>query len=566
MEQHEIISDWNTLPPELDNTLIRSKGPALPDLIKYDVPATNRNSELDTRNNVITFELPSSSNMLDPYSLYLNIEIENINKNPIKLDHSAHSLISRIVVSSSGQILEDIRDYDFIQSLLFDMNLNQYERSKRKKFEGFGDNEYGTNETIIYPKIENTEKPNYGMNENDTMKMDEINNWKYVIGGKLAPFPFTYDNDNRHKKLFKIPLCLRTIGFGIPHDNYKLIPLNLFNALKIEITINHNAFFVPKDIKKIQYLTNEKPIINLESKVDNLFVVKKRFLHTEQYRFKDNLHERVMDKIMQGGWTIEFPHLELIDQVYCSKHPTYTYTKQIQKDNIKALYIAFTNDLYKHSKYARKLARYNHGITKISFKAGNYEYPPPTTRRYNSLNTDGDENSLFFYNELRKCTNNDDKTVITQKTFTLDYNSSHAFGLFNYAQEKNYPLQEEFMMHSSQNGFSNKTWSEKETKTMLKDITEHKRNKIEANMLLPEIASKCIYGLSFDTTPNQTNLYRNGINLDFKIPFIIEITKDLDYLYNDIFFKATSIYFFEWILFERYVTIKLDQYGLFHEV
>lgn len=90
-------------PPSMDNRFIRVANNDLPELIKFDIPPTNRLSEYNQENNQIQFSI-SSANLLDPYSLYLDLDVKNTNNNAIQLDHSAHSIIADIAVYANVNI------------------------------------------------------------------------------------------------------------------------------------------------------------------------------------------------------------------------------------------------------------------------------------------------------------------------------------------------------------------------------------------------------------------------------------------------------------------------------
>ena len=138
------------IPEEFNRTYIIPNNYVVPTSLKFEMAPSNPSNEYDNKTKQVFFVI-NHGNLLDPYSLYLNLEIENKGALPIQLDGSAHSLISSITVYANGKEIEKINSYDLIQYLKFDTELTPEERKKRVKNEGFGTNEYGTNEAIIYP-------------------------------------------------------------------------------------------------------------------------------------------------------------------------------------------------------------------------------------------------------------------------------------------------------------------------------------------------------------------------------------------------------------------------------
>lgn len=232
------------------------------------------------------------------------------------------------------------------------MQLTQHQRSKRKANEGFGDNRWGTNEDVILP--ENPKYDNLWLNKlngqesfstgnslnvatffgnksgNDSFpklidevdavefedkhltrsliedSLPHINKWECVIDGKLAPKQSPFDKTPRNIRNYRIPLMLKTIGFGQQLNNYKLVPLQLFERLKIIVTLNADAFFVPAQMTEYQYFGKDvfegkkehlSSFIPNNSRVSNEYKVTKCTLHTEQYRFSPSIHAKIMQQV-----------------------------------------------------------------------------------------------------------------------------------------------------------------------------------------------------------------------------------------------------------------------------
>jgi hypothetical protein len=597
MMQPEEVMECKVFPPHLNNTYVRPPSPEVPELIRFKIPPTNRLSEYNSTYNQIHFTI-NSTNLLDPYAFYLELIVENDNGNPIQLDGSAHSLISSIAVYSRGVEIEKIKDYDFIQNLVFDMQLTPHQRKVRKFYEGFGDNRYGTNETIIWgksdyidlyktskvdlqnysrsgsninideyfplksnpsynefkPLIETNDISNYkssSIARHDKPILPHLNKWDYVINGKLSPSPIPLKDVNESKKTFRIPLMLKTIGFGQQLNNYKLVPLELFPQLTIIITLNPDAFFVPTSMTEYMYFKNDTfyknnknereqntNLYNNNGEVSNSYKVTSASLLTEQYKFSPAIHASMMNVVRSGGYVLDFIDLEIIAREYTKMAPTITYSRSLSRNNIKAIYITFSNDLYKHSKYARKLARFNKGLKKITFRQAGAQYPPNTLIEHNSLNSHGKENAQWFYEELTKALGRnscDDDTVINLTSFCLDYDISHIWGIMHYLHSRKAGggnnalsiknISENIQIEYDQplTSFTDKSWTDKylldnKNRYIFNTILDSSFRYLEKDYstdfskTIDNPCSKCIYALNFETIPHSGGLYRGGLN------------------------------------------------------
>ena len=142
--QHEMFLDRPLtsqipmLPPQLtfNNEKINSITPYIKE-IKY-----SPNTGLVYNNNQTIKFLINSTGFIDPYGTYLAFDIENTSDRPLQFDNSAHSLISSLIISSNGNVIEEITDYDVVNSVIFDSTLNSDMRKLYK------DVCFGTNETV----------------------------------------------------------------------------------------------------------------------------------------------------------------------------------------------------------------------------------------------------------------------------------------------------------------------------------------------------------------------------------------------------------------------------------
>lgn len=630
-------------PQHLNNTHIRPNGIEIPDMIKINYLPINNNATFNKNYNKIIFQF-NSQNLLDPYSLYFDFIVRNVNDNPIQLDHSAHSIISSIAFYANDLEIEKIENYDFIHSLIFDMSLGRNERSRRKEDEGFGTNRYGTDETIIPPLKELIDPIGYEkmkfqsifrgdnfslstaflpradvnstvpfITHNDVMTFEKdkdlllpyskripnINEWEYTINGKLAPEATNSTSfyDKVHEKRFRIPLMLKTIGFGQQTDNYKLVPLELFGKIKIEITLNPSAFFVPVPMQEFSYFESDK-FQGKSCKIEypnpsNEYEIIEPRLMADSYRFNPTIHSQLINQVKNSGWALDYLDFEIIHSDYVKFAPILSITKPLARKNIRAFHIVFTNDLHKQSVYARKLARYNRGFKKVVFRQGGFQYPPNSDKIHNSLNSHGDENAQYFYNELLTCTGktNDyrlldfvghDKdnrdSVLSLSNFCLDFDASHLWGIKDYVIKKaslqadNKVNPNDLDILYNKKSFTDLEWTKEYLKEKKNDYIYNSlidsrfryfelENINNFNKALAQPTSKCIYTINFDKIPHSSKLYKGGIELKYDKMFFIELERIRNYEYNDIWSQLPYIFFLMHGLIESYKTLVITPSG-----
>ena len=86
-----------------------------------EVLPTNNNSEFDNQNNIIQFDIPCTTNGLDPRQLFLKGKIVNPDNFPKQIDHSFHNLIQKIYIfNGMGEKIEVIDNYGHNVGLYFD--------------------------------------------------------------------------------------------------------------------------------------------------------------------------------------------------------------------------------------------------------------------------------------------------------------------------------------------------------------------------------------------------------------------------------------------------------------
>lgn len=82
-------------PLHLNQTVIREPGIYCKRRQRLETPINNINDYIPSDSILFKFD---SEDFLDPYSLFLTLDVVNISNNEIQLDHSAHSLIEKIEV------------------------------------------------------------------------------------------------------------------------------------------------------------------------------------------------------------------------------------------------------------------------------------------------------------------------------------------------------------------------------------------------------------------------------------------------------------------------------------
>lgn len=132
------------------------------------------------------------------------------------------------------------------------------------------------------------------------------------------------------------------------------------------------------------------------------YILKNAFITMQQYKLEQSQLNQLELALENGLYTRSFRELEELNRLYLKPYPVLQYTKNLTRNNIHRILVAFTSDLYKKSAFARQHDRYNKGIESFTFKLNGEVYPRPSIKRFNSLNTEGEANCNFFYAELRK--------------------------------------------------------------------------------------------------------------------------------------------------------------------
>lgn len=480
----------------------------------------------------------------------------------------------------------------------FDLKLSVEERRRRRNEEGFGDNQYGTNEISIPPAtINRVPVNNYPLfdevdNLNEVVYPGEVNalqefdlphpiydkfikldNWQYVKDGKITSFASLEDlTDKKNRRSFKIPLMLKTMGHGIQRDNFKYVPMKVFGPIFIKIYLNRYAFFVPHRIAKVHHLNQlyNKMEEGLDQIVSRNFELKNVVLQYEIIEYSPHIKAELMNQVNNNGWIIDYKGLVLSNQFYLQSFPTIDGLCTFKdKNQIRAIYIALTTDLYKYSPYSRRLARHNRGFKKIEFRYRN-EILPNVIYEHNSLNTHGEKNAAYFYDQYMKSTDNIPGTVISFKNFCLNNSLSESIALYHYSTLKGNPIFrfDELVEFTDEPSFNEYRVDSKIRYAFnvrfMKYFTRSIKDYDSFDGNIEEHACKTLFCVNFDNMPYSADAYRNGLQVEkesdtFKLTF----HRVDHFLQYDPFAQFRDIYTYMDIYLEYYETAVLNSQGQF---
>lgn len=609
MEKHKLeFKDKQSLPMYLNQSFVRGPGIIVKEINKRDPPINNITEYY--KNGTIKFEV-NTENFLDPFSLFLELTIENKSGFPIKLDNSIHSLIKKIEVryKKNNKILEKIDDYDIMSSLYFDLHLSRKERKERKENEGFGCNEYGSDETVIPPagvvenpvNIDNDNRnPQFQPSaaglaldtEYYTKLIPEISEWNYVKNGVIYPFDKNRDLLEPNKKVFKIPLMLRLLGHGIQPDNFKYIPMKIIGPIYINIVLNPHAFFRPFSINKRSFLIDPQTYVlghlnAFERDAINYRVINVS-LNYQLLQFDQKIENEIYAQVKNNSWYLDYIGLAYINHFYVFPLPCQDGISEFREQTeIRAMHIFFLTNLYEKSNYSRPLARHNKCIKRIELIWNNITIPEVIVDR-NSLNTDKFEDNLletnnadYFWNQLKKSFedvnyNEKDKStqrVLSKKNFCVKNSLSELVALqdvinsgiveqianfdrnfifFNPNDITRYINQSEKISQSkfdNLNGINDYNFPDGYNELFLGDMED--------------IQNKSIYTFNFDSMPYSYKQFRNGIKINENDKFKIRVTRSDNFLDDDVLSKVQNVYSYMYVYVEYYDTVLLTSDGEF---
>ena len=599
--QHEMFLDRQltnnvpVLPPQLtfNSEKITSITPYIKE-IKY-----SPNTGMVYQNNQTIKFLMNSTGFIDPYGTYFSFDIENKSDRPLQFDNSAHSLISSLVISSNGNVIEEITDYDVICSAIFDTTLNSDMR-KQYKDVCFGsgnssNGSEGTNEPILY---------NQGLTNPDNIN----NKIKLLWNDALFRDPRAFVegltcqvvNNGIIKRWMPqtsiritLPLMSNIFGFGLSLQNYKWIPLEMFPNLEFSITLNPYAMFavVPDDIKSMGAYDNFKSAALSTFVLDELdnsssyvifdrmrslisvnenrrtYELKNTHLVTTQLFFDSSILNIIRDLALKNGFVLETQLFQSFQQKYFSQSPDNTYVLNVPRKSIRTLTTLFLNRNYEKYNICRKLKRYSRGITKMHVKIGE-DYYPHNPIEGNASNNYG-------------TTNNDQFLKNWSKAF---YKTNQNFGdsiitNFNYAID--HYFQDEICTYISQNinvVDDSSNISGRDFRNLLLKPFNHIKygNMIFGGNSLGELrmfdtissdigysnekVGRALFSVSLDQIPMSGNIYKSGIDTRFTKPILIELVQSQN-MEN---FVGNN-QFIQYVLLEFDYTIKIGFNGFINK-
>lgn len=609
--QHEMFLDRQLtsnvpiLPPQLtfNNEKITSITPYIKE-IRY-----SPNTGLEYNNNQTMKFLINSTGFIDPYGTYLAFEVENTSDKPLQFDNSAHSLISSLVISSNGNVIEEITDYDVIQSIIFDSSLNDGMR-KMNKDVCFGSNDRlgseGTREPILYDNGTINSIINAGYGGNALIKhvwRDTIIGSSQINNGILDPkigrekLPSIVEQiveDGKIKRWepktnikIMLPLMSNIFGFGLSLQNYKWIPLEIFPNLEFSITLNQYALFSPFPVELDEIYGGTFPkdlgveaqrnriyerIINLVGEGGNrMYKIKNTQFVTTQLFFDSSILNYIRDLALKSGFTLETQLIQSFQQKYFTDSPDNTYVLNVPRKSIRSLMTIFLNRNYENFTCCRKLKRYSRGITKLQVKIGEDLYPYNPIEG-NASNNFGIQNNDSFINSWEKVFyktgQNFGDSIINHFNYALDRHWSDMIvkviktqgmrpGDINHVGENE--------LDSIINNLCGNIGSTKDIKrltynnnTFTFDVIndnwkDYPSGRISYNN---EIVGRAIFAVSLDQIPMSGNLYKSGVDTRFTKPILLTMEQKQGFFNN---FVTTQ--FVQYVILEYDYTIKIGFNG-----
>lgn len=244
--------DLDILSQNIEN-LTQNTGPNLP--FQFMTPPTKqptivpfiKNIEYSSsfNNDSRTKFLINSTGFLDPYYFFLEVVIKNNNDSAIYVEKNYLQLLSKIIITTNGNVIEEIDKADYINDLLIDLNLSNDDLNRFRHF-GF----YQRTPPLIS-----------GINSDSSEMLDtnpERGCAEYGVEKIFSSMP---------EQKILIPIPSRYFGFGQDFNSYKFIPLERFPNLEIEIHLTKSSILLarcdyptPVDTLRVNF----EPLINLQ--------------------------------------------------------------------------------------------------------------------------------------------------------------------------------------------------------------------------------------------------------------------------------------------------------------
>lgn len=455
--------DLDILSQNIEN-LTQNTGPTLP--FQFQTPPTkpatiipyikNIEYSVNTSNSLKAKFLINSTGFLDPYFTFLELSIQNSNAHSIYVEKNYFQLVEKLIITTNGNVIEEIDKVDYIMDLLVDLNLAPDDFDRFSHF-GF----YST----VPPLIKGTTAHVV----NDVKPLS-----KQVYKGK----PYLMSPDSTRKIL--IPLPSRYFGCGQDFNAYKFIPLERFPNLEIELHFSKSSFLNPNFDIGVRIPSNRNVLeSNIELRIQKLI--------TRQLYFDSSALEYVK-KYYKGDLILE-------NTMYCTSTITEMSASLSEKNDmimhhrqsLKKIYYLFYNKQRRDDldTLQPKYFRVSPHITEMQAKCADEYYPENPIRGISSSTTGEENNSQFL-------------------TY---FNNSHYITISNQMKNSinavNYSL----------------TTYEKPDYMDVAAITDADVVRIQNTFFpTPHCVGKSIFCFDFESIPFTGMTFRNGIDTRFNRP------------------------------------------------
>lgn len=376
--------------------------------IEYSSP-TDNNSQLKF--------LINSTGFLDPYYFFLEIDIINNSSKNIYVEKNYFSLIKKLTISTNGNVLEEIDNFDYISDILFDLNLSP---DRYDSFSQFG----------FYSKIPTQLK---AANE----AIGEINGHpdnvkKHIVDGTKTFLPPLQTNK------IMIPIPSRYFGCGQDFNNYKFIPLERLPNLEIEIRMNKDCF-------SLSGLSQLAPGTLTRNTLKSGIDFKNARLLTRQMYFDSSALEYVK-KYYRGDLILENVQYSV---GACKRVNVSSELQEMileHKQSLKKLYICFYTNAYANNTQCSKYFRIHMGCESMQARCGDEYFPDLPVKGKCDSNVGMQNNSRFLnhlYNSHYITISNQMANAINPKNFSLklpenDVNTTQIAGAITMDYAENF--------------------------------------------------------------------------------------------------------------------------------
>jgi hypothetical protein len=352
-----------------------------------------------TQNNIIRIPITSSTAFLDPKLTALEMLYTNLATKKHQFDSSGHSLIKRmrIISSSTGAELEDIREYDHLMSMLSDCQMGVHTRAHQGYSQGYGNIGAYFNGT---PQTGAVAEQKEWTQETLKAEVAKANANTVIIAsqvasvGSVATAPVTStmlgtgEIEVKENESFKfiLPLALSAVIGGL---QAKYLPLFLCGGLLLEIELNQYPTIGANDAGECKY---------------QISGVK---LHTELLEFDATINSALTTMCQQSGLYLHATCWSSYANSINSKDQSIMINERLK--SVKSVFQTFAitrgkNDLGAANGQAatpwmnRSQARTHAYVKSFQLKFGSQFYP---TQKITGKSDATSDNSEYLY-ELQK--------------------------------------------------------------------------------------------------------------------------------------------------------------------